>query len=774
MRKRNLVKTLSLCMAAVLALSFAGCRKTETETETPHIEGHTYLTNIYRGTDILMDDDMYLGNPVEVSVDNIVFKATKRIEHGEWDDEGYAWEEISCLYTVPTTGGVGTLTELGSFAEDSCYVENTYPMPDGGVLVLLVRDDKSGSQSYYLRLFRDGEMAAESAELSTLFPASRYGQFNINTAIVDQDGYIYLASEATLLILTPELTVAANIPAEEQLNEAIVDGDGTIYFKSWNDGEAVLVPVDCEAKTFGTPLAMPENLDMDGFFFGDGKTLYGYNDCGIYKIHRDTAEGEEPLTLVVDFVNSNLTGSINLIRYVPGGKFLIRMHDTLTFTSSTAIYEKVPDIDLSTVTTLQVCYTSGNYLLPSLTAKYNREHPDKRVVLTEYDPYEEDERLGQEIRTGTYTPDVVLGSLSDDTYRSLIKDDCFVDLMPFVEADDTLNRENLFGCVFNSFMKDGKLYGIPRKLAYRTILANKSIVGEREGWTTHEFIEFLNTLPENVTYMSSVSQENYWDLFGGQSEMLSAFVNWDERTCSFDSEDFVSLLRYIVSLPQKSGSTANKEVSESNPYGEFTSYRTGKTAAVLEYSGRGDFSGFIHAYGYFGKDNMVYCGYPTAEGTNGTLLLPSSQLCTILSSCEDISLTWDYIKFYISYLYADGSIESGLSSLHSQFPKAQNGQKIYYHLQYNGGMRYGTGKPDADGTYRGEPGDFYTSDDIDFAGIEKWLDEIGSPVLRFAYPEALTNIITEEIGSYLGGARSAEETAKMLQSRVSLYLAEQN
>lgn len=66
------------------------------------------------------------------------------------------------------------------------------------------------------------------------------------------------------------------------------------------------------------------------------------------------------------------------------------------------------------------------------------------------------------------------------------------------------------------------------------------------------------------------------------------------------------------------------------------------------------------------------------------------------------------------------------------------------------------------------------TNDIDFAGIEKWLDEIGSPVLRFAYPEELINIIIEEIDSYLGGARSAEETAEMLQSRVSLYLAEQS
>lgn len=784
MKKRYWKRILSLCMAVMLlALPITGCGKTtvrgETESETiPQAQTPTYLTNIYRGTPIrITDENTSLGDLIEVTADDIVFRANKRIEHGAWGDEDYSVEQITCLYTVPTSGGEGTLEELGNLQgdDDTFYMQDMLLMPDGGVLAQFSQyNEATGVQSYSLRLFRDGTMVAETPELSTFFPENEYGHFYISGFVTDKEGYVYLTADTNLLILTPELTVAGVIRSNEYLNDAIMDGDGMIYFQSWGEDGTVLVPVDREAKAFGTPLTMPEGMaDMNGFFFGEGKTLYGYNDTGIYTLRTDGTEGE-PQTIVVDFGNSNLAGSVDFIRYVPGGKFLISMYDTLSYERSTAIYEKAPDLDLSTTTVLQVCSTaSGDRLLPQLTILYNREHPDKRVVLTQYD---NEEMLGQEIRTGTYTPDVILGRLSENTYRSLIEDDYFTDLMPFVEADDTLNRDNLFDCVFNSYSKDGKLYGIPRRIVFRTVIGNKSVVGDRNGWTTHEFVEFLNALPEGTKFRSGIAQENYWDLFGGLSEMLAAFVNWDEKTCSFDSEDFLSLLQYIASLPQTDTDERNYEVSEANPYGEFTEYRNGKTLATMG-SFHGGIEGFIRNYGYFGKDNTVYCGYPTADGKNGTLLQSTAQLCTILSFCADTELAWDYIKMYISYQYEDGGdFEDGITALHSQFRELQSDRKTYYHLRYNGGMSWGTSErtPDEDGTYRGEPGDFYTSDDIDFAGIEKWLDEIGSPVLRFAYPEELTNIITEEIGTYLGGARSAEETAKMLQSRVSLYLAEQN
>lgn len=762
-----------------LVLPMTGCSKTDPAPESdipPTAEAPMYLTHVYRGTEItLSEENTYLGDLIEITTDDIVFCANKRIEHGAWGDEDYSVEQITCLYTVPTSGGEGTLEELGNLQgdDDTFYMQDMLLMPDGGVLAQFSQyNEATGAQSYSLRLFRDGTMVAETPELSTFFPENEYGRFHINGFLTDKEGYVYLTADTNLLILTPELTVAGVIQSNEYLNDAIMDGDGMIYFQSWGEDGRILVPVDREAKAFGTPLTMPEGMaDMDGFFFGEGKTLYGYNDTGIYALRTDGTEGELQ-TIVVDFANSNLAGSVDCIRYVPGGKFFISMYDTLSYGRSTAIYEKSPDIDLSTITVLQVCSTaSGESLLPQLTIRYNKEHPDKRVVLTQY---ENDEKLGQEIRTGTYTPDVILGSLSENTYRSLIEDDYFIDLLPFVDTDDVLNRDNLFGCVFNSYSKDGKLYGIPRQIVFRTVLANKSAVGDRNGWTTHEFVEFLNTLPEGTTFRSDITKEDYWELFGGQSEMLAAFVDWEGKTCSFDNEDFVSLLQYIASLSQTYTST-NYEVSESNPYGKYTEYRNGNILAK-QGSFRGGIENFVRNYGYFGKDNTVYCGYPTADGKNGTLLDTSAQLCTILSFCADIDLAWDYIKMYISYLYGDGGgFEDGITALHSQFRELQSDRKTYYHLGYDGGMSWGTSErtPDEDGTYRGKPGDFYSSDDIDFTGIEKWLDEIGAPVLQFTYPEELTNIITEEISAYLGGAKSAEDTAKMLQSRVSLYLAEQ-
>ena len=103
-------------------------------------------------------------------------------------------------------------------------------------------------------------------------------------------------------------------------------------------------------------------------------------------------------------------------------------------------------------------------------------------------------------------------------------------------------------------------------------------------------------------------------------------------------------------------------------------------------------------------------------------------------------------------------------------------EKMYYYLRYDGGMS-GSNSPqeqDENGLYHGTPSEAYSTDDIDFDAIERWLDGAGAPALQFAYPEELSNLISEEISAYLGGARSAEETAKMLQSRVSIYLAEQN
>ena len=97
-----------------------------------------------------------------------------------------------------------------------------------------------------------------------------------------------------------------------------------------------------------------------------------------------------------------------------------------------------------------------------------------------------------------------------------------------------------------------------------------------------------------------------------------------------------------------------------------------------------------------------------------------------------------------------------------------------FEFYYSGGGGYGPGDPD-------NP---RTQDDLDEPGVlahftpedtERLIDYIdndcGSPITE-AMPTELQNIISEEITSFTGGAKTAEECAKVIQSRAKIWLSE--
>ena len=100
--------------------------------------------------------------------------------------------------------------------------------------------------------------------------------------------------------------------------------------------------------------------------------------------------------------------------------------------------------------------------------------------------------------------------------------------------------------------------------------------------------------------------------------------------------------------------------------------------------------------------------------------------------------------------------------------------KNYTFIIYNnGGASWGEMSPEDIGFDESQGMALRTSD-VDWDGIEKWLDEIGSPAVNNSLPYEVQDIIKEEISSYMGGTKSASDTASMIQSRVKLYLAENN
>ena len=145
----------------------------------------------------------------------------------------------------------------------------------------------------------------------------------------------------------------------------------------------------------------------------------------------------------------------------------------------------------------------------------------------------------------------------------------------------------------------------------------------------------------------------------------------------------------------------------------------------------------------------------------------------IASCCENTDIAWDFIKSTITP--KSERFSNNLPILKSSM-KAQCETYYDYEFEYyfSGGASWGPMDPDNPTTQEDmtEPGILahFTKEDTDF--IMNYLENgCGSPMTD-TIPTEVTNIITEEITSFSGGAKTAEDCARVIQSRVKIWLAE--
>ena len=148
----------------------------------------------------------------------------------------------------------------------------------------------------------------------------------------------------------------------------------------------------------------------------------------------------------------------------------------------------------------------------------------------------------------------------------------------------------------------------------------------------------------------------------------------------------------------------------------------------------------------------------------------------ITSFCEYPDEAWDFLESMVKPETAERyPSHNGLPVLKEKFLAAcAEEYDSLFEIYFDGGMSWGPYNPeydDLDAEMR-EPGirKFFTEEDAQ--AMLKWLDEeIGAPAAG-AVDAEITAIVNEEVTSYLGGAKSAADCARVIQSRVSIWLAE--
>ena len=289
-----------------------------------------------------------------------------------------------------------------------------------------------------------------------------------------------------------------------------------------------------------------------------------------------------------------------------------------------------------------------------------------------------------------------------------------------------VTEDSLLPGLFDLLTQDGALYVLPLTVRVDTLIMPSNLI-DSPGVT----LEDLETAREKIPgdWVPVDSWNTPGNLFGLTAAFcIGRFVDRETSTCRFETQEFIDILDWCKNW---GGDGSMPEAPEK------TLMKLGWISSLSWLASREDI-----AKEWFDGAGYTYAGYPVGEGGSAYLVLTSLGVST---SCQNLASA----KAFLAYCFS-GKQESGLPA---------NMEVLREELaQYKAGNRT----------------DWYGEvENISEADEAKFLELLSSVTVLEGMDQALENILSEEADAYFAGAATAQQAAKIIQSRASLYLQEQ-
>lgn len=349
---------------------------------------------------------------------------------------------------------------------------------------------------------------------------------------------------------------------------------------------------------------------------------------------------------------------------------------------------------------------------------------------------------------------------------NLAKKGVLEDLTPYFESSGVVGREDVVDAVWRAGSVDDKLYFLIPCFGCSGIVVEKGYTKDG-AWSGKDYVELGKKYPGSM--LNKSIQNPVAQILSELSEYMAAFIDWDDRTCSFGGGEFTDLLKDLKALSGYS----YEAVDESATTAELV---RGKTylSLMVNFGMDSGMYGYRNIVGAFG-DSYEIAGMPTADGSLKYSMTYYDQLYGMNAASGNKEGAWAFLEYLMSEEYQQPNppnlIQGYNSPLGSLFPARKDA--LERGLQAN--IDYVT-DPDEKVHYNINQ---YTKERTE--GYEGFTEEDKQAVLRiidnsyrmfFEHDYTLLNILTEETEPFFQGQKSAEEAAKIIQSRVSLYVSE--
>lgn len=325
----------------------------------------------------------------------------------------------------------------------------------------------------------------------------------------------------------------------------------------------------------------------------------------------------------------------------------------------------------------------------------------------------------------------------------------------------------------------------------QTFVGLRSVVGDESNWSFKAMQEAFAKLPEGADIFGpyySRSSALYTFLYSN----MDKFVDWETGKCSFDNQDFIDLLETVKTFP--ADEDINYDYDGENE-SDATRVLSGKQ--LLAPASAWSLTDFrANTFYAFGKNaDISFVGYP---GT-GSTFSASGIGYSISASSANKDAAWQFISRIVSedyqkeqnkYGYYNGmptnkaafddmmtkdvtpDFDAGAGTSYAVGTEGTAGSSADFEPYYTGAVNekgeheipkitYGFGDITID---------VYAMTD---AEKEVILDLLKNTTTFMRYDTSLSEIINEEIQPFFQGQKTAEDAAKMIQSRATIYINEQ-
>lgn len=559
-------------------------------------------------------------------------------------------------------------------------------------------------------------------------------------------------------------------------DQVISRGDGTAFisFRDENDWTKMYyttydVAADKPGEIKDFPGTISYTYDYNVMRPGLSHELIYTGNGGIY--YWD--EGNETGQLMMNYVNSDLyIESMYALVELDDSSFLGLFMEDWSSGMKAGIFTYVAPEDIQDK---KVMVMAGEYIdtdLKKRVIEYNRNNPDYRIVLKEYNTYNSYEdytagatKLNNDVISGNM-PDILVssygGSLPVSNY---VAKGLIADIDKLIEQDEELSQVEFMQNAFDAYRVNGKLYYIVPDFEVYTVIAKKSLVGDRESWTMKDVQEVVAGMSDEAkAFSGDVTRSSFMNMV--MRYCGNQFVDVSTGKCAFNTEDFIAMMEYAKGLPTDDENSSGYDEDYWQDYWNNyeSQYRQNRTLLLEANFWR--FNNLAYTInGRMGED-VSYTGFPTESG-NGSYIM-SSRTYVLSAKSKNLEEAWNFMRYYLTEeVQRETNYFPVQKDIFYEISKQATERPTYEWTDENGETH--TEYEDLTIWMNGEAVPF---EPLSQEQLDQFLAFVESVHNPYYYNDEVMNIINEEIDGFFTGQKPAKDVADVIQRRVQNYVDE--